>query len=65
MKFDPNSLLVQPHTVMGYLLHDCPLDILHQEAEAGRWLKAGGGTSSTNFAKLDAVEREISLRLAD
>ena len=64
MKFDPNIPLAQPFTVMGYLLHDCSLDKLQREADAGKWLKAEGGLSSNNFAKLDAIEHEISRRLA-
>ncbi len=56
------STMRRPYTVMGHLLHDCPLDYLEREAEAGRWLKENAFEG--DFDKLDAVEREIRLRRA-
>lgn len=55
-------------TVMGHLLHDCPLEALQAEAEAGHWMKAqverGESTTTDDFVKLYEIEREIMFRRA-
>lgn len=56
------SILSDPYTVKGFLLHDCPLEDLKAEAEAARAMMKSGWTGS--YLKLVAVEREIMLRNA-
>ncbi len=49
------------YTVKGYVLDECPIQFLREEAKAGRALKASGATDSDNWKKLEAVEKQIRI----